>query len=177
MTLLRTTLNQFGEAPQLTAAEMALIERAARAPRRAVLPFANFSITSGYGYIIPGNPFTNSGFDPETPIDLDGNGTPDCLDSFTGYNSVFGAASFGVAGGCWTVEADGSYRPIRDGIVASNFNGFGGDSFSAIQQSDGDILLPDDKISLNLRGRHDLSHAATLFAEVKHVLQETEAEG
>lgn len=169
-------IEQFGETPRLTAAEIALIERAANAPQRAVHPFSNFTITSGYGYIIPGNPFTFSGFDPETPIDLDGNGNPDCLDSFTGYNSTFGAASFGVVGGCWNVGADGSYRPIRDGIIASNFNGFGGDSFNAIRQPNSDILLPDAKITLNLLGHYDLSNAVTLFAELKHVVQKTEAE-
>ena len=168
-------IEQFGETPNLTAAEVALIERAAQAPQRAVHPFSNFTITSGYGYIIPGNPFTFSGFDPETPIDLDGNGTPDCLDSFTGYNSSFGAASFGVVGGCWNIGADGSYRPIRDGIIASNFNGFGGDSFNAIRQPASDILLPDGKITLNLLGHYDLSDTVTLFAELKQVLQETEA--
>ena len=167
---------EFGEAPNLTAAETALFERAASAPQRAALPFSNFTITSGYGYIIPGNPFTFSGFDPETPIDLDGNGNPDCLDSFTGYNSVFGAASFGVVGGCWNVGADGSYLPIRDDLIASNFNGFGGDSFNALQQPDGDILLPDDKITLNLLGRHDLTGSLSLFGEVKYVAQETESE-
>ena len=167
---------EFGEAPSLTAAETALFERAASAPQRAALPFSNFTITSGYGYIIPGNPFTFTGFDPETPIDLDGNGNPDCLDSFTGYNSSFSAAGFGVVGGCWNVEADGSYRPIRDDLIASNFNGFGGDSFNALQQPDGDILLPDEKITLNLLGRHDLTGSLSLFGEVKHVAQSTEAE-
>ena len=167
---------EFGEAPSLTPAETALFERAASAPQRAALPFSNFTITSGYGYIIPGNPFTFTGFDPETPIDLDGNGNPDCLDSFTGYNSSFSAAGFGVVGGCWNVEADGSYRPIRDDIIASNFNGFGGDSFNALQQPDGDILLPDEKVTLNLLGRHDLTGSLSLFGEVKHVAQKTEAE-
>ena len=161
---------EFGEAPSLAPAETALFERAASAPQRAALPFSNFTITSGYGYIVPGNPFTFTGFDPETPIDLDGNGNPDCLDSFTGYNSS------GALGGCWNIGADGSYRPIRDDLIASNLNGFGGDSFNALQQPDGDILLPDDKISLNLLGRHDLTGSLTLFGEVKYVAQETEAE-
>ena len=162
---------EFGEGPNLTPAEKALMERAASAPQRAALPFSNFTITSGYGYIIPGNPFTFAGFDPETPIDLDGNGNPDCLDSFTGYNSV----SL-IAGGCWNVGADGSYRPIRDDTIASNFNGFGGDSYNAVRQPDSAILLPDDKITLNLRGRHDLTESLRLFGEVKYVAQETEAE-
>lgn len=175
-TFIANYLEQFGEVPSLTTAELTLIERAARAPSRAALPFANFTITSGYGYIIPGNPFTGAGFDPETPIDLDGNGVPDCLDSFTGYNSAFGAASYGIVGGCWNVEADGSYRPIRDGIIASNFNGFGGDSFNALQQPEGDILLPDEKFTFALLGHHNLSTDASLFGEVKHVIQENVAE-
>ena len=167
---------EFGEAPTLTPGETALFERAASAPQRAALPFSNFTITSGYGYIIPGNPFTYAGFDPETPIDLDSNGNPDCLDSFTGYNSSFSAAGYGVVGGCWNVGADGRYRPIRDDLIASNFNGFGGDSFNAVQQPDGDVLLPDEKIALNLLGRHDLTGSFSLFGEVKYVAQETEAE-
>ena len=167
---------EFGEAPNLTPAETALIEQAASAPQRAARLFSNFTITSGYGYIIPGNPFTFSGFDPETPIDLDGNGNPDCLDSFTGYNSSFSAAGYGVVGGCWNVGADGSYRPIHDDTIASNFNGFGGDSYNALQQPYGDILLPDDKLTLNLLGRHDLTGSLSLFGEVKYVSQETEAE-
>ena len=167
---------EFGEAPNLTPAESALFERAASAPQRAALPFSNFTITSGYGYIIPGNPFTFTGFDPETPIDLDGNGNPDCLDSFTGYNSSFSAAGYGAVGGCWNVGADGSYLPIRDDLIASNFNGFGGDSFNALQQPDGDILLPDEKIALNLLGRHDLTGSLSFFGEMKHVAQKTEAE-
>ena len=163
--------DEFGERPNLTAAERGLLERAANAPQRAALPYSNFTITSGYGYIIPGNPFTFEGFDLETPIDLDGNGTPDCLDSFTGYNSFFV-----IAGGCWNVGADGSYRPIRDDIIASNFNGFGGDSYNAIRQEYSHLLLPDDKITLNLRGRHDLTEDLRLFGEVKYVAQETQTE-
>ena len=73
----------FGMAPALTAAETSLIEWAVAAPQRAVLPGRTFPITSGYGYIVPGNPFTYDGFDPLVGIDLDNNSNPDCLDSFT----------------------------------------------------------------------------------------------
>ncbi len=168
---------EFGVDPVLTDAERALIARAANAPQRAVLPGRTFPFTSGYGYIIPGNPFTFAGFDPLTPIDLDGNGTPDCLDSFTGYNSVFGAASFGVIGGCWNVEADGTYRPVRDGLVATGFQGFGGDSFNTIQNAQGDIVPPDDKIILNVLGSYELSPDTSLFGELKYVTQETDTGG
>lgn len=167
---------QFGVNPTLTQAELDLIARAANAPQRAILPERTFPFTSGYGYIIPGNPFTFSGFDPLTPIDLDGNGVPDCLDSFTGYNSVFGAASFGVVGGCWNVNADGSYRPIIDGLVSDDFQGFGGDSFNTIVQNDEYIILPDEKITFNAIGSYDISDLSTAFFEFKYVTQETEDE-
>lgn len=167
---------QFGSAPSISAAETALFNRAANAPARAVLPGRTFPFTSGYGYIIPGNPFTFAGFDPETPIDLNNNGTPDCLDSFTGYNSVFGAASFGVVGGCWNVSEDGSYAPVRDGLVSGDFQGFGGDSFNTIQNRRGDILLPDDKYSVNFMGNYDLNESLTAFAEVKYVNQSTDTD-
>lgn len=164
---------QFGSTPTLTAEETALINRAGGAPQRAVGAFRTFPFTSGYGYIIPGNPFTFNGFDPETPIDLDNNGTPDCLDSFTGYNSVFGAESFGVVGGCWNVSENGSYAPVQDGLVSGNFQGFGGDSFNTITNRRSDILLPDQKATLNLLGHYDLTEQMSFFGEVKYVTQET----
>jgi outer membrane receptor protein involved in Fe transport len=63
----------FGMDPVLTSAETALFNRAASAFPRAILPQFAVPITSGYGVIIPGNPFTFAGFDPLTPIDLDNN--------------------------------------------------------------------------------------------------------
>ena len=163
----------FGVAPDLTAAELSLIGRAAAAPQRAVLARRAFPITSGYGYVVPGNPFTRRGFDPETDVDLDDNGVPDCLDSFTGYNATFGRASFGVAGGCWNVEADGTYRPVRDGLVAGNFQGFGGDSFSAIRNERDDIVLPEETAAVNVMGNIGLGAGARLFGEFKYVSQQT----
>ncbi|MEM8489710.1 MAG: TonB-dependent receptor [Pseudomonadota bacterium] len=165
---------QFGMAPSLTDAELALINQAANAPQRAVELGRTFPFTSGYGYIIPGNPLTFEGFDPAVNIDLDGNGRGDCLDSFTGYNSSFGAASFGVVGGCWNVGADGSYAPVRDGRVAGNFQGFGGDSFNTIQQPNSFIATPEEKITLNVVGHFDISDSMTVFGEFKYSYQENE---
>ena len=168
--------SQFGAAPSLTAAESALINRAANAPQRAILPQRTFPFTSGYGYIIPGNPLTFSGFDADTPIDLDGNGNPDCLDSFTGYNSSFGAAAFGVVGGCWNIGPDGSYAPVQDGLVAGNFAGFGGDSWNVYGNDNYDILLPDEKLTINMLSHYDLTDQTTLFGEFKYVTQETDTD-
>ena len=164
--------SEFGVAPSLTAAETALINRAANAPARGARVGSNFTITSAYGYIIPGQAFTWGGFDPDTPIDLDGNGTPDCLDSFTGYNSSFSRAGFGAVGGCWNIAEDGTIRPINDGIIASSFNGFGGDSFNVYTPDEEDIVSADEKISLNLFTHYDLTDTDTAFAEVKYSTQE-----
>lgn len=164
-------------AASLTAAEQALITQAANAFPRAIYPEGTFSITSGYGYVIPGNPFTFAGFDPDVAIDLNGNGTNDCVESFAGYNSVFGAASFGVVGGCWAQQADGTFDVTEDGLVAGNFNGFGGSSMDVFLQDEGVFLLPDDKTAINLNGKYDFSDSMTGFAEIKYVEQSTTSSG
>ena len=166
----------FGSAPSLSAAETALINRAAGAPQRAVLPGRTFPFTSGYGMIIPGNGYTFDGFDPEVAIDLNANGRPDCLDSWTGYNAVFGAASFGVIGGCWNINQDGSYSVVQDGLVASATQGFGGDSFNVYANDQFDILLPDEKLTVNLLSHYDLTDQTTLFGEFKYVTQDTDTD-
>ena len=167
----------FGVAPNLTQAEIALIASAAAAPQRAVLPGRTFPFTSGYGYIIPGNAFTFAGFDAGTPIDLNNNGTPDCYDSWTGYNSSFASEAFGALGGCWVADADGTYRVIQDGLVANGFQGFGGDSFNTIQQQDSFILIPEEKIVLNMLGTYELDSDTTLKGEFKYATQEVRNTG
>ncbi|RDV26856.1 TonB-dependent receptor [Alteromonas aestuariivivens] len=173
---LRNYIDEFGRAPTLTQAEINLLNSVEGVAPRAVLPYRTFPFTSGYGYILPGNPYTYDGFDAGTNIDLDGNGTPDCLDSFSGYNSSFAPAAFGLLGGCWNVTEDGTYRPIQDGLVAGNFEGFGGDSYNTLQQPEGYLILPNDKLALNLLGHYDLTDSMTLFGELKLVRQSTENE-
>lgn len=169
--------NEFGTAPNLTAEETALINRAGSAPQRAVAPFSTFPVTSGYGYVAPGNAFTFSGFDGALPIDLDSNGTPDCQDSFTGWNSSFSPGAFGAVGGCWNVAQDGTYAPVQDGLISGNFAGFGGDSYNASRDSRADILLPDQKVTVNFLGHYDLTDQMTVFGEAKYVTQKTSTEG
>ncbi|MCV6622006.1 MAG: TonB-dependent receptor [Cellvibrionaceae bacterium] len=169
---------QFNSNPTLSDAERAFIANAAAAPERAVLPGRTFPFTSGYGYVAPGNAFSFTGFSAETPVDLNNNGRPDCLDSFTGFNSSLdGNGAFGALGGCWNVSADGSYSPVNDGLVASSFQGFGGDSFNTIQQDFGYILRPEDKTSLDILATYELSGSKELFLEAKYVKQSTENEG
>ncbi|MCY4269261.1 MAG: TonB-dependent receptor [Gammaproteobacteria bacterium] len=181
---IKSYTEEFGEAPSLTAAETALINRAANAFPRSERPLSTFGLTSGYGKIIPGNASNFSGFSATPngadgmPIDLDGNGVPDCVDSYTGFSSSFASPEFpfGVIGGCWTISEDGTIGPVRDGIIADNVNSFGGDGYNATQEGLDDIVLPDDKISLNLLGHYDLTDTDTAFFEMKYVTQETSAE-
>ena len=153
---------EFGVAPNLTAAERALLERVIGAPSRALLRSPVFSISSTGGIIAPGDFGLGNG------VDLDGNGTPDCLDSFTGYNSSLdGAASFGIVGGCWNIEANGNVRPVRDGLISGNFDGFGGDGIGVIFNEE--ALVPDDKrIALNFQTGYNFTDTARWFLEAKY---------
>ncbi len=154
----------FGVAPSLTAAEQTLFDRAANAPSRKILPYPTFSISSNRGVIAPGD-FALGGL---PGIDTDGNGVDDCLDSFVGYNSTLaGAASFGIAGGCWTVNDDGSVRPYQDGLVAGDFNGFGGDGIR--DDFDADYLIPEnDKVVMSLNTNYEFTPGHTVFGEFSY---------
>ncbi len=104
--------------------------------------------------------------------DLDGNGTADCLDSFTGYNSSLdGAGSFGAAGGCWVIGADGSVVPYSDGLVSSSFNQFGA-AQSYIRPNDVYAIPETEAKSIDLIGHYDLSDTTTLFFEAKYNVQD-----
>jgi hypothetical protein len=158
---------QFGMAPTLTSAETALLTRAATAPPQAILPGSVFSITGPNGIVALGD------FGLELPLgsepDLNGNGTSDCLDSFLGYNSSLdGAASFGAAGGCWVIGADGQPRPYTDGLVSSSFNHFGvSDSFVAPNRQ---LAIPrKEQYSIDINGHYDISDKMTAFWETKYV--------
>ena len=66
------------------------------------------------------------------------------------------------------VNDDGSVRPYRDGLVAGGINQFFGDGIEV--SVNGQTLIPrDDKLSVNLTGRYDLSEKVTMFGEVKYV--------
>jgi iron complex outermembrane recepter protein len=159
---------EFGTAPALTSAEQALFSRAAAAPPRAILPGRTFNITSPFGVVVLGD------FGVETPLgfepDLDGNGTTDCLQSFTGYNSSLdGASSFGIAGGCWNIAANGELQPYQDGLVAGSFNQFGA-SGSYIRPNRVHIIPEKQQFSVNFNGHYDFPDAnTTAFWESKYV--------
>ncbi len=163
--------SEFGEAPNLTPAELALIERSATATPRALLPGRTFNITSPYGVVAIGD-FGSAEFPLGSEPDLDGDGTPDCLQSFTGYNSSLGgAASFGAAGGCWFIDADGNLVPYVDGLVAGNFNQFGAEQ-SYIAPNRPYVIPKDQKYSVNLNAFYELTDRAELFVESKYSFHE-----
>ncbi len=166
---------EFGVAPTLTAGELALINQAATAPPRALLAGRTFNITSPYGVVAAGD------FGLEVPLgtepDLNGNGTPDCLDSFTGYNSSLGgAASFGAAGGCWVIDENGNVGTYQDGLVAGNFNHFGA-SQSFITPNRPFTIPSDEKYALNLNANYELTDDMEAFVETKYVYHEVEFGG
>ena len=163
---------EFGEAPTLNDAERALFSRADNALARTVIDQPVFSITSGRGVIAPGSGFSFEGFNAINGIDTDGNGVDDCLDSFVGYNSSFAPGAFGAAGGCWTVNPDGSIRPFRDGVITGNFNGGGGDS--VFDDRNDPLLAPEERVSFYLTADYDLTPTATLFGEVSGIFSEVE---
>ncbi|MEE4360367.1 MAG: TonB-dependent receptor [Pseudomonadales bacterium] len=162
--------SEFGTAPTLNAAELALIERAATAAPQAILPGRTFNITSPYGVVAIGD------FGLETPLgsepDLDGNGISDCLQSFTGYNSSLdGAAAFGAVGGCWAIDAAGNLQPYEDGLVSGNFNQFGA-AQSYIAPTSEYVIPKQQRYSLNFNGRFEFAPQAEAFWETKYVYQE-----
>ena len=163
----------FGTAPNLTQAELDLLARGANAFPQAILPGRTFNITSPYGVVALGD------FGVEFPLgtepDLDGNGTSDCLQSFTGYNSSLdGAGSFGIAGGCWAIDENGSLVPYQDGLIAGSFNHFGAEQ-SYIRPNDRHAVPERKQYSIDVIGHFDVTDAMSLFWEAKYVYQEIEA--
>jgi outer membrane receptor protein involved in Fe transport len=146
-----------------------LFDRATNAPSLWIGRENTFSISSEGGVIMPESYF-NTGVLPG--LDLDGNGTDDCLDSYQGY-IAFAAG----AGGCWNIDQGGVVRPYNDGLVAGAFNQFGGDGVHALGY-DPDWLTPDDeRITVNLSGRYDIADNTSLFAEFKYVSADTKVFG
>ena len=165
--------SQFGTAPELTTSESALFSQAASAPPQAILPGRTFNITSPYGVVVLGDFGTT--FPLGSEPDIDGNGTTDCLQSFTGYNSSLdGAGAFGIAGGCWAMQADGSLAPYTDGLVAGSFNQFGA-SDSYIRPNNVHAVPERTSASIDVNGYVDFAEAQSFFFETKYVAQKIEA--
>ncbi|HSF13512.1 MAG TPA: TonB-dependent receptor [Erythrobacter sp.] len=161
---------QFGVNPTLTAAELALIDRGANAPRRFIARDPRFSLSSAGGVIAPGDIGLSDG------PDINSNGIPDCLESSVGFNSTFNNGAFGLAGGCANINADGSVSVYRDGTITGLFNAFGGDGIpNGFNQNS---LIPEtERYSINANLKYEISSEAELFFEGKYVSSTAEFQG
>ncbi|MEM1437111.1 MAG: TonB-dependent receptor plug domain-containing protein, partial [Pseudomonadota bacterium] len=157
--------DEFGTAPTLTSAELALIDRAATAPPQAFLPGRVFSLTSPYGVVAPSD-FGGDVALGDSP-DLDGDGTADCLQSFQGFRTDF------VLGGCWFIDAGGNLTPYQDGLISdsASVNQFGA-SQSFIAPNRPFVIPESEQLSIAFNGRFEFSPQLEAFWETKYDEQE-----
>jgi iron complex outermembrane recepter protein len=142
----------------ITPAEQALVDRAANSSAFVIGADPRFAISSNRGLI-----FRND-FD-FFQADTNGNGIPDCNESFIGRTGFGG-------GGCLVTNDDGTVRPFRDGIIATGANQFGGDG--AVERTNETSLIPgSERIYANLRTSFEFSPAARIWADAKYVRTNT----
>lgn len=160
-------IRQFADTPGLNAAELALIDRANAASGRFIAGDSRFSLSSAGGVVAPGDIGLSNG------PDINNNGTPDCLESAVGFNSTFEPGAFGLAGGCATINPDGSLSVYQDGLITGLFNQFGGDGIQ--NNFDGNSLIPEtERWSVNALLTYEISPSAIFFAEGKYVSSSAE---
>lgn len=147
-----------------TAAEQALIDRALNAPTRAIGSQYGFQITSAGGVIIPAD-FA----DPISDIDRDGRS--DCTESFTGFNGLFDYNGFGALGGCYIATENGIKVIENDGLIAGNFNAFGGEG--NIFDNSGFLIPQTERYGINLLTDFDINDRVNAYFEGKFFRQET----
>lgn len=146
-----------------TAAEQALIDRALAAPTRLIAPQYQFSITSAGGIIIPA--------DFSDPLsDIDNDGQSDCTESFIGFNGLFDYGGFGALGGCYIATETG-IAVIEDGLIAGDFNAFGGDG--VIFDNNGYLVPETERYGINLLADYDVTDTLNVYFEGKYFRQET----
>jgi hypothetical protein len=69
-------------------------------------------------------------------------------------------------GGCFVVDPVNGVRPYRDGLIANNFNGFGGDGIE--DSFDRTIIIPiEDRAAININARFEFTPAVTGYVESK----------
>ncbi|MFN4038512.1 MAG: TonB-dependent receptor domain-containing protein [Erythrobacter sp.] len=147
-----------------TAAEQALIDRARNAPTRLIAPQYQFNITSAGGIVLPADfsdPFS----------DIDGNGRSDCTESFTGFNGLFDYRGFGALGGCWIVNESGVKPITDDGLIASNFNSFGGEA--VIFDNNAFLIPKTERFGFNVISDYELGSGIKAVFEGKYYFQQT----
>ncbi|MFN4038529.1 MAG: TonB-dependent receptor domain-containing protein [Erythrobacter sp.] len=142
----------------ITAAEQALVDRAANSSAFVIGADPRFAISSNRGLI-----FRND-FDFFT-ADTNNNGIPDCNESYIGRTGLGG-------GGCLVTNDDGTVRPFRDGIISTGANQFGGDG--AVERTNETSLIPEsERIYANLRANFEFSPAAQIWVDAKYVRTNT----
>lgn len=145
-----------GQTP--TAAELALMERAANAPLFRIGADPRFAISSGSGLIFRNDfAFFNA--------DINNNGVNDCEESFIGLTGFGG-------GGCYVSTPGGGVRIFQDGLIANGQNQFGGDG--AVERTNATSLVPEnERIYTNLRASFEFSPAAEVFVDAKYARNNT----
>ncbi|MBU7580978.1 MAG: TonB-dependent receptor plug domain-containing protein, partial [Porphyrobacter sp.] len=142
----------------ITAAEQALVDRAAAAPSFVIGADPRFAISSNAGLIYRAD-FGRGN------LDLNNNGTPDCNESYIG-RVVFGG------GGCYITNADGTVKVFEDGLIAGTANQFGGDG--AVERTNNASLIPgSERIYGNLRTSYEFSTAARAWIDAKYTRNNT----
>jgi len=142
----------------LTAAEQALIQRAASAPAFVIGKDPRFAISSNAGLIYRAD-FARFA------TDIDNNGTPDCNQSW------IGRVAFG-GGGCYITDANGNLKVFQDGLISTTSNQFGGDG--AVERTNETSLIPgSERIYANLRSSWEFSDAARVWVDAKYTRNNT----
>ncbi len=142
----------------ITAAEQALVNRAANAPLYLIGRDPRFAISSGAGLIFRAD-FDYFG------TDINNNGIRDCNESFIGRTGFGG-------GGCYISTAGGGVKVFEDGVIATGSNQFGGDG--AVERTNETSLIPgSERTYVNVRGRWEFSQAAEGFFDAKLTQNDT----
>ena len=135
----------------ITAAEQALVDRAANAPLFKIAADPRFAISSGQGLV-----FRNDfGF---FNADINGNGQNDCEESYIGFTGFGG-------GGCYVTTPGGGVRIFQDGLIANGQNQFGGDG--AVERDVASLVPASERYYVNLRGQYEFSPAIELFWDAR----------
>ena len=141
-----------------TAAEQALITRAANSSTFVIGRAPVFAISSNAGLIFRADfaPFTT---------DLNNNGIRDCNESFIGLTGFGG-------GGCYVSTDNGGVRIFQDGIISTAQNQFGGDG--AVERTNQSSLIPgSERFYGDFRANFELSPAAEFFVDAKYARTNT----
>ncbi len=141
-----------------TAAEQALIDRAANSPTFVIAAQPVFAISSNAGLIFRADFARFS-------TDLNNNGIADCNESYVGWTGFGG-------GGCYVSTGNGGVKIFEDGIISTSQNQFGGDG--AVERTNQTSLIPgSERFYGDFRANFELSPAAEFFVDAKYARTNT----